>query len=117
MLGDREIKFLTWAGLAIQAIAFGLGFTALGWRWPIASATIAVAAGIAGVIVYDGVKFEGVKFGVLLASFAMLAAGIFHAASSMPAAAWAARISFGVEFLLLVVVALFFVLFKMDRLW
>lgn len=117
MLGDREIKVLTWTGLALQATAFGLGFTSLGWRWPIASAVIAVAAGVAGVIFYDGGKIDGAELVVLLVSLGMMAAGIWHAASAAPTAAWAARIAFGAEFLFLCLVAAFFAFFKLNRLW
>ena len=116
-MGDREIKFLTASGLALQAIAIGLGFTSLGWRWPVASATIAVAAGIAGVILLDGGKIDGVQLVVFVSTLAALAAGVWHAASAAPAAAWTARIAFGLETVLLLFVASIFLFFKLDRLW
>jgi hypothetical protein len=105
-LKDRDVKLLLTAGLLVQALAIGAGFTALGWRWPLLGAAVAVALGMA-VATRKAWIFAGA---VLLIS-----AG--HGISDAPAFAWALRIFFGLEALAMLALAVFMLTFRMNRLW
>jgi len=116
-MNDSTIKALVAAGLLLQAAAVALGFTAAGWRWPIAVATAAIALGVLGVQIADAPPRDAVGRGIALFSVAALAAAAWHAASASPYAAWTARVFFGVEALGQILIALFFLFFRMNRLW
>jgi hypothetical protein len=116
-MNDSTIKVLVSVGLLLQAAAIALGFTSIGWRWPLSAATAAVALGILAVRFIDSPSVDGLGLAVISFSVAALGAAAWHAASTSPAAAWMARILFGVEALLLLAILLFLLLFRMNRLW
>ena len=105
-MGDREIKILAIAGLLVQAAAVGLGFTALGWRWPLIAAAVAVALGM----------LLPTRRTWWIAAIAVPIAA-WHGMSDAPAAAWALRIVFTLEGLLQLAVLVFLLTFRMTRLW
>ncbi|HEX7898892.1 MAG TPA: hypothetical protein VF950_14105 [Planctomycetota bacterium] len=104
MLEDRDVKILVIVGLIVQAAAIGLGFTALGWRWPLIAAAVAVALGA-----------------LLLSRRAwwipaiVIPIAAWHGMSD--AAAWPLRIVFTLEALLQAAVLIFLLTFRMTRLW
>lgn len=116
-MNDSTIKALAAAGLLLQAAAVGLGFTSAGWRWPIAAATAAVALGVLGVQLADAPPRDTVGRGIALFAVAAIAAAAWHAASVSASAAWTARIFFGLEALGQILIVLFFLFFRMNRLW
>jgi hypothetical protein len=116
-MNDSTIKILVSVGLLLQAAAVALGFTSVGWRWPLIAATAAVALGILAVRFIDSPTVDGLGLAVIAFSVAALGAAAWHGASPSPAAAWTARILFGVEALGQLAILLFLLLFRMDRLW
>ena len=106
MLGDRDIKILVIVGLIAQAAAIGLGFTALGWRWPLIAAAVAVALGALALS----------RRAWWIAAIAIPIAA-WHGMSDAPAAAWALRIVFGLEALAQLALLVFLLTFRMKRLW
>lgn len=116
-LTDSSIKVLLAVGLTVQVAAVALGFTSAGWRWPISAATGIVAAGLLAVMLACSPPNDGLSRGIFAAAALALAAGIAHASTPAPAAAWLARIAFGVEALFQVLLVLFFLFFKLNRLW
>ena len=116
-MNDATIKVLVSVGLLVQAAAVALGFTTVGWRWPLAAATAAVALGILAVRFIDSPAVDGLGLAVIAFSLAALGAAAWHAASTSPVAAWMTRILFGAEALGLLAILLFLLLFRMNRLW
>jgi hypothetical protein len=116
-MNDDSIKILVTTGLLVQAAAIGLGFSSVGWRWPVAGATAIVALGILTVMLGWEPPDDPLKRTVFAAALLALAAAVGHAASPAPAAAWIARAAFGVEALFQILIALFMFFFKMDRLF
>ena len=116
-MNDATIKALVSVGLLVQAAAVALGFTSVGWRWPLAAATAAVALGILAVRFIDLPTVDGLGLAVIAFSLAALGAAAWHAASLSPAAAWMTRILFGVEALGLLLLLAFLLFFRMNRLW
>ena len=106
MTKDNQVKALVAAGLLVQAGAVGLWFTALGWRWPLIAAAVAVALG-ASLLTRKTWGF---------AAAAILVAG-WHGMSDAPAAAWALRIVFALEALAQLALAIFLMTFRLTRLW
>ncbi|HUR37999.1 MAG TPA: hypothetical protein VM222_00815 [Planctomycetota bacterium] len=116
-MNDSAIKALVSVALLLQAAAVALGFTSVGWRWPVAAATAAVGLGILAVRVIDSPTVDGLGLAVIAFSVAALGAAAWHAASPSPVAAGMARILFGLEALGLLAILLFLLLFRMNRLW
>lgn len=116
-MNDATIKILVSVGLLVQATAVALGFTTVGWRWPLAAATAAVGLGILAVRLIDSPKVDGLGLAVIAFSLAALGAAAWHAASPSPVAAWMTRILFGAEALGLILLLAFLLLFRMNRLW
>jgi len=116
-VSDSTIKALVSVGLLVQAVAVALGFTAMGWRWPLAAATAAVALGILAVRLIDSPAVDGLGLAVIAFSVAALGAASWHAASPSPVAAWMTRILFGAEALGLLLLLAFLLFFRMNRLW
>lgn len=114
---DALMKGLVGAGLLVQGAAFAVGFFSLGWRWPIAAATAVVAIGILVVQAIDGRIDDGLTRGIALFAVLGIASGVASACTLHPAAAWAARVFFGLEFLGQLALLLFLLLFKITRLW
>lgn len=112
-MSDRSVKALVIAGLLAQAAAVGLGFTAAGWRWPLAGVTALIAAVIAGTAKW------GDDLGSWLVGFAVvaIAASAWHALSPSPVSVWLLWGAFGLEALLQAAILLFLLTFKMKRLW
>ena len=116
-MNDSTIKALVIVGLLLQAAAVALGFTSVGWRWPLAAATAAVALGILAVRFIDSPTVDGLGLALIAFSVAALGAAAWHGVTPSPVAAWMARILFGVEALGQLAILLFLLLFRMDRLW
>ena len=105
-MNDRAVKLLLAAGLAVQAAAVGLGFTALGWRGALIGAAVVVAL---GALVLS-------RRAWWIAAIALPIAA-WHGMSDAPAAAWALRIVFGLEALAQLALLTFLLTFRMTRLW
>jgi len=112
-LGDNEIKAMVIAGLLLQAGAVAAGFTNVGWRWPLAGATVAIAL-VVLFMTRPNDTFTQCVFGI---AFLSLAAGAGHLASPAPWAAWSARVAFGIEALFQILLLLFLLFFKLGRLF
>src|SRR4051812_39179626 len=111
-MNDDSVKILVTAGLLVQIAAIGLGFSAVGWRWPITGATAIVALGILAVMLGWERPNDALSRAVFAAALLALAAAAGHAASPSPAAAWIARGAFGIEALFQILIALFLIFFK-----
>jgi hypothetical protein len=116
VLKDASVKGLLFAGLLVQAGAVAAGFTRLGWRWPLIAATTAVALGlfaVGGRRDRNDPLYRALRLFVSLS----LAAAAWHAGSPVAAAAWALRIAFAGQVLVLLAPLLFLLTFLMKRLW
>lgn len=114
---DLTVKLLVGAGLAVQGVAIALGFTSLGWRWPISGATAAVGLGILVIQAAAAPPRDSLGRGLAVFAALALASAASHAASASPIAAWAARIFFGIEMLGLFALLVFLLTFRLKRLW
>ncbi len=116
-MNDSTIKALVGAGLLLQAAAVALGFTSLGWRWPLVAATALIALGMLAVRAMESSAVD--PPGMILIGFSIgaLGAAAWHAASLSPAAAWTLRAAFGLEALALLALLAFLLLFRLNRLW
>ena len=112
-MSDRSVKALLIAGLLAQAAAVGLGFTSLGWRWPLAAASAGIAVGIAIA------ARRGDALGFALTGFAALAfaVSVWYAVSPAPVASWLLWFVFALEALGQGLLLLFLLTFRMKRLW
>ena len=106
MTKDGEVKALLIGGLLVQAAAIGLGFTSLGWRWPLVAAAVAVAL---GALALARRTWAFVAAAILIAGW--------HGMSDAPTAAWALRIVFALEALAQLAFLMFMLTFRMKRLW
>src|SRR3954471_1667167 len=116
-MNDSTIKVLVSVGLLLQAAGVALGFSALGWRWPLVAATAAVALGILAVRFIDSPTVDGLGLAVIAFSLAALGAAAWHGASPSPVAAWMARLFFGAEALGQLLLLAFLLFFRLNRLW
>lgn len=115
-MSDRLIKAVLAGGVLLHAGALASGFAGLGWRWPLIAATSVVAL----VVFAVGVPGHGIDNRtrvIAVSTLAALLAGGLHALSEHPAAAWSLRIVFALQALALLAVLLFFLTFRLDRLW
>jgi hypothetical protein len=108
---------LVFSGLGVQAAALVLGFTRVGWRWPMVGAGTLVSLGFLLTIWLDGGRLEGLPLAVVLFSILVLGLAGGHAASAHPAVAWPLRAGIIVQALLLLLLVAFFLFFQMDRLF
>jgi len=114
---DSTIKALVAAGLLLQAAALALGFTSLGWRWPLVAVTALIAAGILALSATPVASSDSFERTLMGFSLAAIGAAVWHAASASPAAAWTLRTAFGLEALILTALLAFLLLFRLTRLW
>ncbi len=115
-MSDRFVQGILAAGVLLHAGAVAAGLAGLGWRWPLIAATVVVAL----VVFAVGVPGHGIdnRTRVISAStLAALATGGLHALSEHPAAAWSLRIVFALQALALLAVLIFFLTFRLNRLW
>ncbi len=113
---DRSVKALLIAGVLVHAGALAAALAGLGGRWPLIGATALVAL----VVFAVGVLSRGVdtlSLGIMAGTAVTLAAGALRAFSDHPAAAWILGIVFGVQALLQIALLIFFLTFRLNRLW
>ena len=114
---DAQIKALSGAGLGLQLAALAAGFTPAGWRWPLIAATVVVAVGVFLVAGVKPGRIDVLNLFVVMFTLASLGAAAWHALSPSAAAAWALRILFGVQVLLMGAWFAFIMTFRLTRLW
>jgi hypothetical protein len=114
---DGLMKALLVAAMAALSTGLGLGFTSLGWRWPLIAAGSAVAAGTLLLIAIETRSADTFVRTVIGAAVAVLALAAWHGLSPAPAAVWLYRVAFAVEFLFMLAATIFAFTFKMNRLF
>lgn len=115
-MSDRVAKGILAGCVLLHAGALAAGFAGLGWRWPLIAATALVAV----VVFAAGVPGHGIDNRtrvIAVSTLAALVAGGLHALSEHPAAAWSLRIVFALQALALLAVLIFFLTFRLNRLW
>jgi hypothetical protein len=114
---DGILKVLVTAGLLVQLTALGLGFTSLGWRWPLIAGGSAVAAGCLVVVALETRSMDALSGAFTACCLGVLASAAWHAFSPAPAAAYLYRTWFVIELLFMLLAGWFAFFFKMTRLW
>ena len=115
-MNDRRVQALLTAGLLLQAGAIAAGLAGLGWRWPLIGAT-AVVALVVFALAVPGRRMDTFRRVIAGCTLVALAAVVGHALSADPAAAWSLRIVFGLQALALLALLIFFLTFRLNRLW
>jgi hypothetical protein len=105
------------SGLLVQAAAVGMGFTSVGWRWPIVGAAVLVSLGTLFVVFVDSGRIDGLKSGVIGFSVGVLALALARSLSTH--SSFAAFLAGAVAFQAIVMISLLLVVFffKMNRLF
>ena len=114
---DRMVLTLLVSGLIVQGAAVGIGFTSLGWRWPLIGAGVLVSLGCILGVVLDGGRMDGPAVGVLAFSALVLGLAAGHGFSTHPVLVWSLRIGVGVQALGMALLLAFLLTFKMSRLF
>jgi hypothetical protein len=98
-------------------MAVGLGFTSIGWRWPIVVAAALVSLGSVFVVFADGGTLDGTQYALIGFSGLVLALAVGHALSMHPAIAWSLRVGVGLQALGMGLLLAVLLLFRMNRLF
>jgi hypothetical protein len=111
---DRLVWTFLISGLVLQAAALGIGFTSVGWRWPLVGAGLLVSLGSLLAAFLDGGKPDGP--GLTFIGFSVLVMGLAvgHAFSLHPALAWSLRIGIAIQAFGMGFLVLFLATFKMK---
>ena len=115
-MNDRGVQALLAGGLLLHAGAVAAGLAGLGWRWPLIGAT-AVVALVVFALAVPGREMDTFRRWITGCTLAALAACVAQALSAHPAAAWSLRIVFGLQALALLALLIFFLTFRLNRLW
>lgn len=113
---DTIVKAVAASGLLLQLGAIAAGLSGFGWRWPLLTATAVVSLGI----LLPGMnwrRMDTFDWSLLSGVLISLAAAGLLACSESPAAAWFLRIVFGIQLLVVILLLLFMLCFRMNRLW
>jgi len=111
---DRLVWTFLISGLVIQAAALGIGFSSVGWRWPLVGAGVLVSLGSLLAAFLDGGKLDGQVLAYIGFNVLVLGLAVGHALSAHPAIAWSLRIGIIIQALGMGFLALFLATFKMK---